>query len=147
MATCSGMQEVVEQEVAFGAHRLRIKGDCAFVTVHGTLAVDDMQTILDCAARIKEKHKVAFFCYDGRKATGINADARKVAAKGDPEKSKADLRVIYGISFPLRVVVNMLVRTQKALFNREVHVHIFDEEKEALEFFEVESARLRKLLV
>jgi hypothetical protein len=146
VTTWPSMHDVAAQEMAVGTHWVRVIGDSVFVTVVGMLTVDDMRALYNLAARVKEQHERVFFCYDGRQSTGIDPNARKIGAEGNPEKSTSDLRVIYGISFTMRVIVNMLVRTQKALLNRDIRVHIFKHEKDALEFFEKECARLRKEL-
>lgn len=138
------MNEAEAYERALGMHWLRVEGDSMFVTVRETLKAEDIRALFELADPIKRKYNRVFFVYDGRQCTGIEPAGRKVVPKVELDDAEAVLRVIFGISFPLRVVLNMLIRAQKALFKRDVRVHIFEGEDEALAFFDKERERLRK---
>lgn len=132
-------------EKALGTHWLRVEEDSLFLTLRGALTADDLRTLFEIAVHIKQKHNVVFFFYDGRQCTGMDANARKVLPKKELDDGGAILRVVFGIPFGLRVILNMVTHAQKALFKRDVRIHVFEHENEAREFFTQECQNLRKI--
>lgn len=135
------MNEVDEWITPLGTHSARIDGDRIYVTLRGKMTAEDIRGIFALAAQVRKKHPFAFFLYDARQASTIDPDARKSAPR--EHDVPADLRVIFGVSFASGVFLNMLIRAQKTLLNRDIRIHIFEREAEAREFFEQECARMR----
>lgn len=136
------MKEVEVDAMPLGTHLARVDGDRVFVQLRGKLTAADMQRLYELGVSVKKKNPHVFVLYDGQLGTGIDADGRKSVPK-EQRDFVADLRVVYGLSFAARVVLNMLIRTQKSLFNRDLHTYIFDDEQTARTFFEQESHRIR----
>ncbi|HMY20967.1 MAG TPA: STAS/SEC14 domain-containing protein [Polyangium sp.] len=136
------MKEVEVNAMPLGTHLAYVDGDRVFVQLRGKLTVDDMQRLYELGVSVKKNNPHVFVLYDGQQGTGIDPDGRKSVPK-EQREFVADLRVVYGLSFATRVILNMLVRTQKALFNRDLHTYIFDDEQSARAFFEEESRRIR----
>lgn len=136
------MKEVEENAIPLGTHLARIDGDRVFVKLRGRLTTEDVHGLFQLGMSVKRNNPHVFVLYDGKQGTGVDPDGRKAVPKEERE-FVADLRVVYGLSFAARVILNMLVITQKALFNRDLHTHIFDDEKDARAFFEAESNRIR----
>lgn len=136
------MKEVEENAIPLGTHLARIDGDRVFVQLRGKLTTDDIHRLFQLGVSVKRNNPHVFVLYDGKQGTGIDSDGRKAVPR-EQREFVADLRVVYGLSFAARVILNMLVITQKALFNRDLHTHIFDDEKDARAFFEAESNRIR----
>jgi hypothetical protein len=138
--------EANDQFEPLGTHRIQIDGDTLVLVVRGTMTFDDMRRLLDHFAPIKREHGALFILYDGRQCTGMDLAARKLGSYGRPGDGEANLRVAFGLPFTVRVLLNMLLRAQKILFNRNVHVHVFEHEKEAWAFFKTERDKMRKEL-
>lgn len=136
------MKEVEVDGMPLGTHLARVEGDRVFVQLRGKLTADDIQRLYELGVSVKKKNPHVFVLYDGQLGTGIDPDGRKSVPK-EQREFVADLRVVYGLSFAARVILNMLVRTQKALFNRDLHTYIFNDEQSARTFFEQESHRIR----
>lgn len=143
VALSADMSEADEPVTSLGTHQVHIDGDRIFLTIRGTLRAEDVQGLFRLAIHVKTEHPFAFFLYDGRQGTGIDPDARRAVSSEKSPRAQADLRVVFGLSFRVRMILNMLVRAQKALFNRDMRIHIFEHEKEAREFFEAECDRIR----
>lgn len=127
-----------------GSHSYRIDGDTVYLVARGSLTLEDMRILLATYARIKRDHQCLFIFYDAREGTGIDKNAREYAASQPSSNQEANLQVAFGISFGLRVLINMMVRAQKALKRRVVEFHAFDAEAEARIFFEAERERIRQ---
>lgn len=140
------MNEQHERVTTLGKHQLITDGDSVFVIARGTVTLDDMRGFLNHFARIKQEYGCLFTFYDGRQSAGIDAEARKLATDQPKSNKEADLQVIFGVSFTVRVVLNMIVRAQKVLQNRRVQLHVFATENEARTFFDTERNRIRKEL-
>lgn len=136
------MKEVEVDAMELGTHLARIDGDRVFIQLRGKLTVDDIQRLFQLGVSVKKTNPHVFVLYDGQRGTGIDPEGRKSVPK-EQRDFVADLRVVYGLSFAARIVLNMLVRTQKALFNRDLHTYVFDDEEDARDFFEKESNRIR----
>lgn len=132
-----------ERSVPLGQHSVHIDGDTLIMTARNVLTGEDMQQLLDHFARIKSEHGRLFVLYDGRRCTSLDAAARRVATRPRPYDAEADLRVVFGLPFAIRVILNMIIRARRILANLEITVHIFEHEKEAYAFFEKERARIR----
>jgi len=129
--------------VLMGTHRIRIDRDTLFVTVRGMLTGEDMLALIQHFIHVKREHGCLFILYDGRECTGINADARRMASGAARPESDATLRVAFGVPYTVRVMLNMLLRAQKVLLNRDIPIRVFEHEKEAHEYLEKERERLR----
>lgn len=146
VVTSPVMSESGRRSRSVGTHHVEVDGDSLFITGCGLLTVDDIQQILDLSSQLKEKHHFVFLLYDGRQTTGIESGARKLVSKGKQDDWTTRLRVAFGLSFPMRVMINMILQAQRSLFNKEMYVHVFEHEHEAREFFENERDRIRKLV-
>lgn len=136
-----------EQDTRFrplGTHLIHVDGDTVLLAARGSVTLEDMRDILDLTARVKRQHGCLFMVYDARRGTGIDPDARQLAATRATTNDEADLEVAFGISFTLRVLLKMVVHAQKVLRNRAVNLHLFDAEAEALAFLEIERGRIRR---
>jgi hypothetical protein len=138
------MNSAERRFVPLGTHQISVEGDTVIFVAHGMLTVDDLREILNIYWRIKETLGQLFVFYDCRGSTGIDPEARKMATMQPRTKKQADLQVAFGISFTIRVVLNMIMRAQKVLRNREVTMHFWDNEATAWSFFQAERARLRQ---
>lgn len=127
-----------------GKHLLRVEGDTVFLVARGSLTLDDMRTLLARYEGIKHEYGCLFVLYDARQGTGIDSDARQYAARRPARQQEADLQVAFGISFALRVLVNMMIRAQGALRSRAVNFYAFDKEIEARKFFAAEREKIRQ---
>lgn len=126
-----------------GTHSLHIDGDTVILITDGLLTHADMKELLDHFVRIKQEKGLLFVLYDGRRCTGLDSAARKLGSISRKVEGDANLRVAFGVPFAIRIILAMLIRAQKVLLNRDVHVHLFDGEQEAYAFFETERTRIR----
>jgi hypothetical protein len=131
------------QLLPLGTHMLRIDGDSLELIARGSLNGDDMRELLERFAQIKRKHGQLFVIYDGRASTGVDAEARRVASRLRRDEADANLRVAFGISFTVRVIMLMILRAQSALLQRKINVHVFEDEQQARAFFNAERDKLR----
>jgi hypothetical protein len=138
--------EPAKRSVPMGTHLVHIEGDTLELIARGTLTFDDMTALLEHFIGIKRKHGMLFVLYDGLECTGFDPTARKLASQLRSDEVNANLRVAFGVPFTIRVLLSMIVRAQKVLANRDIHVHVFDHEKEARAFFDKERERLRREL-
>jgi hypothetical protein len=138
------MSEQDERSAPLGQRSIHVEGDTVVSTVRGTLTGEEMQQLLDNFVRIKREYGVLFVLYDGRHCTGVDAAARKLAASKPTANRDADLQVVFGISFAIRVILNMLIRAQKVLLNRDIAVHVFEKELDARAFFDTGRERIRR---
>ncbi len=127
-----------------GRHLVRMDGDTIFVVVRGSLTRSDVQDLFAKYRRVQVEHGRLLIIYDAREAEGIDADARQYAASVPATAKDADLQVVFGLSFGLRAVLNMVLRAQKLLRNRAGNFHVFDTEANARTFFEAECERIRQ---
>jgi hypothetical protein len=130
--------------VPLGTHLIQVVEDTVSVTARGPITGDDMRALLDLFARVKRECGCLFNLYDARQCTGIDPEARKLASDQPSTNREADLQVVFGISFTIRVLLNMLIRAQKVLRDRKVNLYFFDGEIEARTFFEKERERIRR---
>jgi hypothetical protein len=144
LASSPPMNEQDERFAPLGRHLLRIDGDSVYMIGRGLVTRDDMRMLLEHFARIKQEYGRLFILYDARQCPGVDAEARKLAADQPTSKDEADLQVCFGMSFAIRVVLNMIVRAQKILRNRTVRFFMLENEKEALQFFESEREKIRQ---
>lgn len=126
-----------------GRHLIHLDGDTIFLIVRGPLTRPDVQELFAAFRRVQVEYGRLFIFYDAREAGGIEADARRYAATVPTTIQEADLQVVFGLSFGLRTVLNMVLRAQKLLHNRTANFHLFDTEENARAFFEAERERLR----
>jgi len=127
-----------------GTHLIHIDGDTLVLKARGTMTAKDVRMLLDWFVQIKQEHGALFVVYDGRQCTGFDAGARKVGSAERTNAAYADLRVAFGLPFTIRVLLNMVLYAQKAMFNRDVPVPVFEKEADAWAFFEKERARIRQ---
>lgn len=136
-----------EQENHFsplGTHLIQIDGDSVYFIARGDLKLDEMRTLLDLFPRLQADGPL-FILYDARQCTGITADARRLAATQPTSAPAAELQVVFGLSFGVRVILKMLLRANQVLQNRPALFHTFDDETKARTFFESERVRIRQL--
>ncbi len=127
-----------------GRHLVRFDRDTIFVVVRGSLTRSDVHELFAIYRQVQVEHGRLLILYDAREAGGIDADARQYAASVPATTKDADLQVVFGLSFGLRVVLNMVLRAQKLLRNRSGNFHIFDTEANARTFFDAECERIRQ---
>jgi hypothetical protein len=127
-----------------GQHLIHIEGDTLVMVLRGVLTGEDGRQLLDHFARIKREHGALFVIYDGRQCTSIDAAARRLATHNRSNDGYEDVQVAFGVPYAIRVLVNMILRAQKLLVNRDVMFHIFASEKEARAFVDKERARIHR---
>lgn len=130
---------------AIGTHLVEVEGDSLEVTGRGMLTLEDLQRFLDLSSSIQREHGFVFLLYDGRQTTGVESGARKLVSRGNTNDWNNRLRVAFGLSFPVRVMFNVILRAQQLLLNREMRVHVFEHEAQARAFFKEERERIRAL--
>jgi hypothetical protein len=133
-----------ERYSPLGTHLIRVDGDTVFVIARGQLKADEMRVLLETYDRIAVEQGRLFILYDGRECTGVDPDARKLAAEERITRKEADLQIAFGLSFAVRIILNMLIRAQAVLRNRQVSVRVFDTEAEALAFLVPEREKIRQ---
>lgn len=137
----------VEEHATFqpiGKHLIRAEQDSVEVIVRGPLTIDDVRALFVVFGRVQSENGRLFILYDAREATGIDAAARQYAASFPSTTQEADLQVVYGLSFGLRVILNMVMRAQKLLRHRNANFHVADNEAAARALFETEREKLRQ---
>ena len=120
--------------------------DSVFVIGGSELTDDDMRKIFGLVTQLKAQNEVVFVLFDGRKTQSITPGARKVLAEQKSSEWHTRVRVAFGFSFAMSVVANMILRAQKLLSRKEMHVHFFEREEEARAFFLAERERVRQLV-
>ncbi len=138
------MNEQDERFAPLGQHLIHAEGDTLLVAVRGVFTGEDGRLLLHHFTRIKRDHGALFVIYDGRQCTGIDATARKVATFNRAGEGYEDVQVAFGVPYAIRVIVNMIIRAQKLLINRDVTFHIFANEKEARAFIDKERVRIHR---
>lgn len=138
------MNEPAKDYKPVGTHAILVDGDSVFVVIRGSLTVPDLSELLVVMKRVKRESGHVFVFYDARQATGIDMPARKDVVAHHPVDVQPETQVIFGLSFGMRVILNMLMRAQKLLRNFEVPLHVVESEDEARALFARECARLRK---
>lgn len=137
------MTEPVETYTPLGTHRIRVDGDSVYFVLKGTFTEPDLIAALDIMTRVKREHGWLFVYYDVREGTGIDSATRKAIITRNSVDSQPHVQVLFGISFGLRVILNMLIRAQKLLRNFDVPLHVVEKEDEARALFAKECARMR----
>lgn len=137
------MSDSGAQITPLGAHSLRIDGDTLELHASGPIKAEDMRGLYEHFIRIKREHGMLFVFYDGRNSAGIESDARRIASQTRSNDADANLRVAFGVSFAVRVVLSMVIRAQKMLANRDVNLAIFETEEEARTHFIAEREKVR----
>ena len=138
------MSDQDEHFSPLGQHLIRVEGDTIIMTAKGNFTRDDMNVLLDHFVRVNKEHGLLFVLYDGRQSTGLDADARKLVSTERSGDADANLRIAFGLPFTVRVLLNMILRARRYLTNRDITVHLFDNEEEAYAFLEKERARIRR---
>lgn len=137
------MGESGEKYTPLGTHRVRVDGDAVYFVLEGAFTEPDLIAILDILARVKREHGRLFVYYDVRKGTGIDTRTRRAIITRNSVDSQPDMQVLFGISFTLRVILNMVIRAQKLLRNFDVPLFIVETEAEAKSLFARETTRMR----
>jgi hypothetical protein len=140
------MNEPLEHFVPLGTHLISVDGDTVCVVGQGTITRHDIRELLDILACVKREQGRLFLLYDSRQSTNIDHDARKLIANQRPTERRTDLQVGFGMSFTVRVLINMVVQAQNLLQKNPPRLYIFETEKEAREFFQKERDRIRREL-
>lgn len=141
------MAEADKRAFELGTHELLIEGDSIEWKVHGLLHAKDLEELIEHSIQVKRACKCVFVLYDARQCTGIDPSSRLWLSKAKRNtEAYADLRVAFGIPFGVRVVVNMILHTQRLLLGQPIEMHIFEDEAVARAFFVKERDRLREVL-
>lgn len=126
--------------------RVRIEGDIVAVQSIGVTTREDMVLIFQAYALVRQEHGVVLALYDARLGKGMTAEARKdLMAVTSPEK-RADATAVYGASFAIRALVNMLDRASVLLMRKPVGATMFATESEARAYLAQQRIRLRSKL-
>lgn len=129
-----------------GKHLIRIEGDTLFMVTRGVVTGDEMVELFGRFDEIKREHGMLFVLFDSRLNTGMEPQARKFALEQTDVGRGADLQVLFGASFGVRVIINMILSALKLLGKKSTSVYMMGAESEARAFFEQERERVRREL-
>lgn len=118
----------------FGAHRYRIEGDTAFFEVHGPVSIAEMATHLDRLEVLAKEFGWALTIYDSSKGVGVSKEVRRFVAERMRERPFRAAGAVFGASFPVRVMVTLLVSAVSIFTDTGQSVAYCKTEAEALAY-------------
>lgn len=127
-----------------GKHLIRMEGDTLFMVTRGVVTGDEMVELFGRFDTIRREHGMLFVLFDSRLNTGLEPQARKFALEQTDAGRGADLQVLFGAPFGVRVIINMILSALKLLGKKSASVYMMGTESEARAFFEQERERVRR---
>ncbi len=123
---------------------IRIDGDIVVVQPVGATTTEDLVFIFQAYAEVRREYGILLALYDSRFGKGMTPEARKelFAATAEPDKT-ADATAVFGASFAIRALVNMLERASAILHRKRLGAAMFATESEAREYLDQQRIRLR----
>lgn len=124
---------------------VRIEEDVVFVRVTGSLTLRDFEHIAEINTQLRRQYGYALGLYDASRMDGIEPDARK-ALKTSPtlRDAGADVTAIFGASYTIQTLGNMIDRAMTALGRRTTGRRFFVNETLARAYLEEARLRLKK---
>ncbi len=122
---------------------VRIEGDVVFVRVTGSLTLADFMTISNLYRQVQGEHGRLFALFDATRMDGIDREARRDLGN---KKQLTDIlpavTAIFGASFAVRTIGNMIDRARTGLGRTTTVRRFFDTEAQARTYVAQERARL-----
>lgn len=124
-----------------GRHLLRQEGDIVFVVWNGDVGLEDVRELVEVVGRIHAAQPILFMLSDSRNTGSFDPEARRWVAQQTKERSLIALSVIFGASFPVRIVASMIHRAMRLLAPGSPETVFFATEAEARAFIDEERRR------
>jgi SpoIIAA-like len=121
---------------------VRIEGDLIHVRNHRSMTVKDLQVLTELYERVREEHGRLFVLYDSSKSEGVERAARRSLTNVANPRATADATAIFGASFAIRTLGNMIERAIVGLGKPSTGIKFFTTEAEARAFLQQERRRV-----
>lgn len=126
------------------AIEVRTEGDLIVVRVTGRITLGDFEQLGALNAKLKAQYGIFFALYDARKMDGIESDARKaLTSSPDLTAARPTVTAIFGASYTIQTMGNMIDRAMKALGRQTEGRVFFADEQQARAYIQKERARLK----
>lgn len=122
---------------------LRIEDDVVFVRVIGLLMAEDLKAISAAYTQVRNQHGTLFGLYDSQRADGIHRSAREALVNAKERPPETDATAIFGASFALRTMGNMVQRALTGLGRRASPMRFLETESEARAYLQQTKLRLK----
>lgn len=124
-----------------GRHLLRVEGDVVFVIWNGDVGLEDVRELFDAVDRACAGQPMLFMLSDSRSTGSFDPEARRWVMQQSRGRRQIALSVVFGASFPVRVVGNMIHRAMRLFVPDAPEIVFFGTEAEARAFIDEERRR------
>jgi SpoIIAA-like len=120
---------------------IQLEKELIFVRIVGMMTLKDAHILLKLYRTIRQEYGIVLVMFDCARSEGIHREARVAMADLQPS-SAADATAIFGASFTLRTVGNMIERAIVGLGKPSLGLRFFATEAEARAFLSQERERV-----
>lgn len=111
---------------------VRVDGDVVRVRNHRSMTLRDFNALMDVYARVRAEHGMLFALFDCSRAEGVEREARMAMTAKQSTAPVADATAIFGASFAICTVVNMMERARILLGGVATGMKFFESEARAM---------------
>lgn len=122
---------------------VRIDEDLLFVRNQRSMTVGDLNAIIELYSRVRERHGSLFVMYDSSRSLGIDRSMRVAIITTPTTVPRADATAIFGASFAIRTLGNMIDRALVGLGRQSTGIRFFESEEHARDYLQRERLRLK----
>lgn len=121
---------------------VRIDGDLVHLRIRGLMTLRDLNAVTEVYERVHARHGRFFVLYDVTESQGIDRAARKALHDSTSNGPQPDATALFGASFALRTMANMIERALVGLGRPSMGMNFFATEAQARAHIDEERRRL-----
>lgn len=110
---------------------VRVEEDLVFVRNHRVMTLRDLHLVTDVYQEVRARHGRLLALYDSSRSEGIDREARRALTATVDARAEADATAIFGASFAIRTLSNMIDRAIVGLGRPSIGIKLFASEAEA----------------
>ena len=117
---------------------VRVDDDVVFIRNQRSMTIGDLHAIIELYGRVRERHGSLFVLYDSSRSLGIDRSMRIAITTTPTSVPRADATAIFGASFAIRTLGNMIERALIGLGRQSTGIRFFETEADAREYLQQE---------
>lgn len=122
--------------------QVRVEEDLVFVRNSKVMTLRDINVLADVYCDVRQKYPTLLVMFDSSRSEGVSREARRSMTAASPSAVVADATAVFGASFAIRTLGNMIDRAVVGLGKPSIGIKFFATEAEARAYLQQERLRV-----
>jgi hypothetical protein len=122
---------------------VRVEEDLVFIRNFRFMTLADFRAVIEVYVQVRRQHGMLFAMYDSTRSQGVERSARQAMTTSQNPAASADAIAIFGASFAIRTLGNMIDRAFVGLGRPSTGMRFFENEAQARAYLNEVRSRLK----